>query len=395
MRDLGIIENACLAIREGRIAHLGPDAECDRAVARRAGTEVIDAGGAFVLPGLVDAHTHLAYLGDRDDEIAQRLAGKSYQEIAAAGGGIVKSVEATRRGSREELAAAITNRLDQMLLCGTTSAEVKSGYGLSTESEIRSLEAIRAAARIHPVTVVPTFLGAHEVPLEYRDRRSAYVDLVCDVMIPEVAHRSLAVFCDVFCEQGVFTIDETRRVLRRAAEQGLQARVHADELAWTGGAELAAELGARSADHLLFASGEGMSAMASAGTVATLLPAAAFFLRLGRYAPAREMIAAGVPVALGSDANPAGGLSPAMPFAMAVGCFAMGLSAEEAVTAATINAAYSLDIDDDGGSLEVGKRADILILRSGRLLDILRVGTDPIVRVLKDGRTVVTEGRRV
>jgi imidazolonepropionase len=281
-----------------------------------------------------------------------------------------------------------------MLLCGTTSAEVKSGYGLETAAEIRSLEAIRAAGRSHPVEVVPTFLGAHEVPPEHRGGRERYVGLLVDEMIPAVAERGLAVFADVFCEEGVFTVAESRRILGAAREAGLALRVHADELAWTGGAELAAEMGARSADHLLFVSDAGQTALAHAGCAATLLPSAAFYLRLGRYAPARALIAAGAAVALATDGNPGGGLSPSMPFAMAVACFAMGLSLEEALTAATLNAAYSIGIDADAGSLETGKRADFVVLGSARLLDLVRVGIPAVSTVVKDGRVVVRDGVR-
>jgi imidazolonepropionase len=281
-----------------------------------------------------------------------------------------------------------------MLLQGTTTAEIKSGYGLETAAEVRSLEAIRAAAAAHPVGVVPTFLGAHEVPPEHRADRGRYLDVLVGEMIPEVARLRLAVFCDVFCEQGVFSVPESRRILGAAREQGLKLRVHADELAWTGGAELAAEMGARSADHLIFVSDQGARALAGAGCAATLLPAAAFYLRLGRFAPARSLIEAGVPVALATDANPGGGLSPSLPFAMALACFGMGLSLEEALSAATINAAYSLDVHGEVGSLEAGKRADLVILRSARILDVLRVGVPAIATVIKDGRVVVRDGRR-
>jgi imidazolonepropionase len=395
MREIGAQTNAAVAASAGRIVWVGPDAALEGLVSLVRGSTVLDAGGAAVVPGLVDPHTHLVFAGDRDDELRRRLAGASYKEVAAAGGGIVRSVEATRAASVEELAQGVEERLDEMLLCGTTTAEVKSGYGLETAAEVRSLEAIALAASRHPVTVVPTFLGAHEVPLDYRDRRGEYVDLVIEQMIPAVAERGLAEFGDVFCEEGVFTVEESRRILLAAREHGMKLRVHADELVWTGGAELAAELGARSADHLGFVSEAGMAALAGASCVATLLPAATFYLRLGHYAPARDLVEAGVPVALASDVNPGGGLSPSLPFAMAVGCFTMGLALEEALAAVTVNAAFSLDRHDEVGTIEVGKRADLVLLRSRRLLDLVRVGVGAVRTVVKDGRVVVRDGRRV
>jgi imidazolonepropionase len=395
MRELETQAVAAVAVSGGRIVWVGPDAALDRSVTLVSGATLLDAGGAGVVPGFVDPHTHLVFAGDRDDELRRRLAGVSYKEIAASGGGIVRSVEATRAASVEELAEGVENRLDEMLLCGTTTAEVKSGYGLETGAEIRSLEAIRLAASRHPVTIVPTFLGAHEVPLDYRDRRGEYIDLVVGEMIPAVAERELAEFGDVFCEEGVFTVEESRRILIATREHGMKLRIHADELVWTGGAELAAELGARSADHLGFVSQTGMAALADASCVATLLPSATFYLRLGHYAPARALIESEVPVALASDVNPGGGLSPSLPFAMAVGCFAMGLALEEALAAVTVNAAYSLDRQDDVGSIEVGKRADLVLLRSRRLLDLVRLGVGAVRSVVKDGRVVVRDGQRV
>jgi imidazolonepropionase len=392
--ELALREDAALVSREGHIAWIGLDRDLDPAVLREQDAVVVDAEGAAVVPGFVDAHTHLAFAGDRDEEVRQRLAGASYREIAEAGGGIVTTVAATRAATTDALTRAITGRLDEMLLQGTTTAEVKSGYGLETAAEVRSLEAIAEAGRRHPITVVPTFLGAHEVPVEYRSEREAYLRVLTDEMIPEVARRRLAVFGDVFCEQGVFSVEESRRVLSAARAHGMKLRLHADELAPTGGAELAAELGARSADHLLHVSPGGMRALARSGTVAVLLPGAAFYLRLGRFAPARALIDAGAAVALATDVNPGAGLSPSMPFAMAAACFGMGLSLEEALAAATINAAVSLDLQAEVGSLEVGKRADLVVLRSARLLDLVRVGVPAIRAVVKDGRVVVRDGRR-
>jgi imidazolonepropionase len=395
LRQIGVVDGAALAASAGRIVWLGPDNELAGAVEPDPQARVLDAGGRAVLPGFVDPHTHLAFAGDRDDEIRRRLAGASYQEIAAQGGGIVRTVTATREATRQTLAEGVRARLDEMLLCGTTTAEVKSGYGLETAAELRSLEAIRDAAARHPVTVVPTFLGAHEVPVEHRDRRERYVELLLEEMIPEVGGRGLATFADVFCEEGVFSVAESRRILSKARDHGMKLRMHADELACTGGAELAAELGARSADHLIFVSAAGMQALARASCVATVLPTAAFYLRLGRFAPARALIEAGAPLALASDVNPGGGLSPSLPFAMAIACFSMGLALEEAIAAATLNAAFSLDLHHDVGSLEPGKRADLVILRSSRLLDLVRVGVGAVHSVVKDGRLVVEDGRRV
>jgi len=394
LRDLGLREDAALAAADGRIVWVGSDRDLDGAVRLAGDAEALDAEGAAVVPGFVDAHTHLAFSGDRDDEIRRRLAGASYQEIAAAGGGIVRTVAATRAASLEELAEAVASRLDEMLLCGTTTAEVKSGYGLTTAAELRSLLAIRLAGERHPVSVVPTFLGAHEVPPEHRTSRERYLDLLVEEMIPAVAERGLAEFCDVFCEEGVFSVAESRRILGAARDRGMKLRLHADELAATGGAELAGELKARSADHLVFVSPAGMAALAAASCVATLLPAAAFYLRLGRFAPARALVEAGVPLALASDVNPGGGLSPSLPFAMAIACFGMGLSLEEALAAVTLNAAFSLDRHSEAGSLEVGKRADLVVLRSDRLLDLVRVGVPALRAVVKGGRVVVRDGRR-
>jgi imidazolonepropionase len=391
-RQLRVVPDAVLAASRGRIVFAGRASEFD--LVPSPGATTLDAERGAVVPGFVDAHTHLAFAGNRDGEIERRLAGATYKEIAAEGGGIIRSVRATRAASLGELTALICRRLDEMLACGTTTAEVKSGYGLETAAEIRSLEAIRDAAANHPVRVVATFMGAHEVPEERRPDREGYLrDLVLE-MIPEVGKRGLARFCDVFCEEGIFTVAESRRILEAAREAGLGLRIHADELGETGGAELAGELQVSSADHLIHVSTRGAAALARGGCVATLLPIAAFYLRLGRFAPARELLSTGVPVALGTDVNPGAGLSPSMPFAMTLATFAMGLSIEEALTAATLNAAASLGLASTTGSLEVGKSADLVVLGSTRLLDLLRVGA-PVVRwVVKDGRVVFRRGER-
>jgi imidazolonepropionase len=274
-----------------------------------------------------------------------------------------------------------------MLACGTTTCEIKSGYGLTLESELKILRAVARLAAGHPIDIVATFLGAHEVPPEFRNRHAAYVDLVAREMIPAVAEAGLAEWCDVFCEDGVFTPAESTRILEAGARAGLKPRIHADELGPSGGAEVAAAVNARSADHLVHASPVGIAAMARAGVTATLLPNAAFYLKLGRFAPARDFISASVPVALATDVNPGGGFSPSIPFAMTLACFAMSLTFEEALTAATINAAWSIDRADRVGSLEPGKQMDAVIVQ-GDAINLIRVGADSIRAVIKSGRVV-------
>lgn len=386
LRDIGILRNAAVAADRGRIVFVGPEADLGRGVRTSANLIEIDARTKAVIPGFVDAHTHLAYAGDRDDEIRARLAGATYERISAQGGGIVQTVTATRAVSVHDLTGLVRSRLDRLLSLGTTTAEVKSGYGLSIDAEKRSLEAVREAALHHPVRVVRTYLGAHEVPLDRRSDREAYIAELVEKAIPEVARLGLADFADVFCERGVFTVDESRRVLGAASLSGLGLRIHADEFSDTGGAALAAELHARSADHLVQSSDDGIAAMARAGVVATLLPTASFFLKLGKFAPARKMIEKGVAIALGSDTNPGGGLSSSMPFAMTLACFGMGLSLEEALSAATIGGATSVGLENEVGSIEVGKRADLLILNSDRLLDLVSVGENPVAQVVAGGR---------
>ncbi len=392
LRDIGILRNAAVAAHRGRIVFVGPEADLGAAVRIETNAVEVVAGGTAVIPGFVDAHTHLAYAGDRDEEIHARLAGATYEEIKAQGGGIVRTVTATRAVSLPNLTQLVRARLDRLLALGTTSAEVKSGYGLSIEAEKASLQAITDAALGHPVRVVRTYLGAHEVPLDRRVDREAYIAEMVEQAIPEIAHLHLADFADVFCERGVFTAAESRRILEAAAAAGLALRIHADEFSDTGGAALAAELKARSADHLIQVSDEGIEAMARAGVVATLMPAASFFLKLGRFAPARKMIDAGVALALGSDTNPGGGLSSSMPFAMTLACFGMGLSLEEALSAATMGGAMSLGLENEVGSIEVGKRADLLVLNSDRLLDLVRVGENPMAQVIAGGRLMPPTG---
>jgi len=382
-----IIPDGALAAANGRIVFAGRTADLEREVTPAPGARVIDAREWSIVPGFVDAHTHALFAGDRCAELHRRLAGESYASIAAGGGGIVATVNATRRATDDELVAQTRARLDEMLACGTTTCEIKSGYGLDLETELRMLRAIRRLDEEHAIDIVPTFLGAHEVPVEHRSQREQYIDLVVDEMIPAVAASRLAEWCDVFCETGVFTPAESRRVLEAGARAGLKARIHADELSPSGGSQVAAAVGARSADHLIFVTPEGISAMALAGVTATLLPTAAFYLKLGQFAPARAFIDALVPVALATDVNPGGGFSPSMPFAMTLACFGMHMTFEEALTAATTNGAWSLDRAHEVGSLEPGKLADAVLVR-GDAINLIRVGAAAIAGVVKRGRIV-------
>jgi imidazolonepropionase len=384
------VPHGIVASREGRIVFVGPEDEF-RSIPVAPDAVVVDAGGGTVLPGFVDPHTHVVFAGDRREELRRRLAGATYAEIAAEGGGILHTVTATRAASEDELVESAGRRLREMLLCGTTSAEAKSGYGLETDTELKMLRAIRRLAAAQPIELTATFLGAHEIPREYRDRRLAYVDRLVAEMIPAVAAAGLAEWCDVFCETGVYTPAESRAILEAGTRAGLRPRIHADELAASGGSDVAVEVGARSADHLLFVQPASAARLAQAGVVATLLPSAAFYLKLGRFAPARMLIDHEVAVALATDLNPGGGFTPSMPFVITLACFAMGMTLEEALVAATINAAHSIGRDADVGSLEPGKQMDAVIV-DGEAVDLIRVGAPAIRTVVKRGRVVVESG---
>ncbi|MGE0866093.1 MAG: imidazolonepropionase [Vicinamibacterales bacterium] len=381
------IERGSVAGFEGRIVFAGSAEECDRVVNLTPDAQVVQAQGCTVVPGFVDPHTHLVFGGDRREELRRRLGGATYAEIAAAGGGIVKTVAATRAAGEHELIEGGRARLAEMLSFGTTTAEAKSGYGLDLETELRMLRAIRALAAGQPIELTATFMGAHEVPVEYRGRRAEYVEYVIDDMIPAVAREGLAEWCDVFCEAGVFTPEESQAILEAGARHGLKPRIHADELALSGGSAVAATVGARSADHLIFIDAPHAQRLAASGVVATLLPAAAFFLKLGRYAPARMLIDQGVPVALATDLNPGGGFTTSMPFVMSLACFGMNMTLEEALVGATLNAAAAVDRADAIGSLEPGKQFDAVVVQ-GALADLIRVGAPVIRHVVKRGRMV-------
>jgi imidazolonepropionase len=341
---------------------VGAESDCARQFAGRPADVVLDARGRAVVPGLVDAHTHPVWLGDRGEEIARRLAGESYAAIAAEGGGILATVRSTREGSDAALGSAVRTRLETMRAYGTTTAEAKSGYGLTERDEIRALALLRELSRDPSLPrLVPTLLAAHEIPPEFSGRRSEWVRIVAETIVPRVAQEKLAAFCDVFCERGVYTVEESRTILSAARAAGLGLRVHADELARSGGAMLAAELSAASADHLLFIEDEEIAALERSGTVAVVLPGTAWWMR-SRRAPARALVEAGVPVAVASDANPGTCCTESLAAVAVHACLDSGLSVEETLTGMTLNAAASVGLAGEVGSLEPGKSADLLVL---------------------------------
>jgi len=386
MQELGILRDASLTVKNGKILAVGKTREIKRDFRAE---EPIDAKGKVVIPGFVDPHTHLVFAGSREDEFEMRLKGATYMEILQRGGGILKTVRDTRRASEQELIKNCRKTLNVMLEHGTTTVEAKSGYGLTQQDEVKCLRVAKRLNEMHQVDVVPTFLGAHAIPPEHSGHANRYVDLVTDKMIPSVARQKLAEFCDVFCEKGVFDISQSRRILLQGKKYGLMPKVHADEMTPFGGAELAAEVGAISAEHLLFASERGFKMMAEHGVVAVLLPAAAFTLMTTRYAEARLMISMGVPVALGTDFNPSCWVENQQ-LVIALACRQMQMTPAEALTAATINAAHAINRAHDVGSLEPGKKADVVILGvpSYKFLGY-RFGANTVEKVIKEGKLVV------
>jgi imidazolonepropionase len=385
MRSPLVIESGALIAIDGRIDWVGPSAELPPSPPDAI---VIDATGKTVLPGLIDSHTHLLFAGTREDEFELRLEGATYQEIAARGGGINATVRRVRASSKEELKELARRRLRRLLAFGVTTVEVKSGYGLSVADEVKCLEAVAELNAEGPLELVPTFLGAHAVPPEFASDRDGYLRLLSDEMLPEVARRGLAEFCDVFCETGVFSVAESERLLRRALDLGLRPKVHADELTPLGGAELAARLGAASADHLLCVTEAGIDALAASGTVATLLPGTAFFLGVP-YAPARRLIERGVAVALASDCNPGTCPTDNLPLVGAMACTQMKMLPGEALTALTLNAAAALGRSDRLGALAVGKQADLVICDVPNHRQVFyHFGVNHAWRVIKRGRVV-------
>lgn len=388
--DLGRIElrsGVALAIDQGLILALGPEAEL---LARYLPRERLDARGGLLVPGFVDAHTHPVFAGTREDEFEQRTRGASYLEIAAQGGGILSSVRGVRASSQEELLALLLARLDRFLELGTTTLECKTGYGLSLADELRCLEVLREAQRLHPLELVPTFLGAHEVPIEYRERRGDYVRLLVEELLPAVREQGVAEYCDVFTEASVFGLDDSRRILLRARELGLRLRLHADQLTPLGGARLAAELGADSADHLEFVDEAGIEALGAAGVVPVLCPLVPLYLRQAQEAPGRRMIDAGLAPALATDFNPGSCYLQSLHEVLTFGALRYRMSAAEALSAATLNAACSLGRGERLGTLEPGKQADVLVLDLPNHKHLVyEFGRNPVRAVVKRGRVVV------
>ncbi len=358
MNTIGVIDNASVEIRDGIIVRIAGAGEIQASDGDD--IDVLDARGRVALPGFVDSHTHAVFAGSRENEFALRSEGRSYQEIAAAGGGILSTMTATRLATRKELLRSGNRRLNEMMKHGTTAAEIKSGYGLDPDSEVKLLDVICELRRDHFMTVVPTFLGAHAVPPEFSEHREKYISLVCEHMIPHIAERKLAEFCDVFCEEKYFTREETETILRAAQRYGMRAKLHADQLTSNGSAELAVRLNAVSVDHCEMISPEGIAALANSSAVATVLPGSSFFLNHA-YAPARALIDAGCSVAIATDFNPGSCMSFSMPAMMTIACTHMRMTPEEAISAATLNGAAAVGLSAEYGSIEVGKRADIVL----------------------------------
>jgi imidazolonepropionase len=391
MRELGIVRDAAVAASGGIVIAAGRERDVLDSVDPSVAAAVIDVGRAAVTPGLVDPHTHAVFAETRENEFAMRVAGRSYEEIAAAGGGIRSSVRALRAASRESLLERARETLDTMLAYGTTTVEVKSGYGLSLESELSILRVVAELSASHVVDVVPTFLGAHEVPDEWRADRNGYVDHVIGEMIPAVADEGLARFCDVFCEDGVFSVGQARRILECGKTRGMVPKVHADELHSSGGAELAASVGAASADHLVCVSDDGVRALADAKVTAVLLPGTTLSLGKLTFAPARKLIDAGVPVALATDCNPGSSMTESMQIIMSLASMALGMTPEETIVAATANAAAAIRLEGSAGAVSVGKPCDLVVWKVDDYRAIpYHYGVNLARLVVKRGRVVAT-----
>jgi imidazolonepropionase len=390
LAELTIHRNAVVRCENGRFVFIGSEEEHERQFP--APDQILDADRGCVLPGFVDPHTHPVSAGSREEEFDRRLRGETYMDIARSGGGINSTVRATRAASRDNLLASTLDRLDRFLTYGTTTIEAKSGYGLDLETELRMLEVIRDANQAHPIDLHPTCLAAHEVPLEHRDDPEVWIRRLIEEIHPEIARTGLAEAVDVFCEEGVFDLEQTARLLADADDHGWRIHLHADELTPLGGAELAVEFSALSADHLMCVTEKGVAALADSETVAVLLPGTSFFLR-SQWAPARTLVEAGCAVALATDCNPGSSPTESMPMILALASLGMGLSVAEAVTAATLNAAAALGQAHEIGSVEVGKRADLIVLDAPTSHHLVyHFGVNLVRHVVKNGCVVVKDG---
>lgn len=389
MTELALLHDGAVAVKEGIITFVGTTDEFETIIPLTKIDNIIDASIKLVTPGFVDAHTHIIFDGSREDELSMKLAGKSYLEILQSGGGILKTMRETRKAPLEKLVKNGKKILDRMLKFGTTTIETKSGYGLSLESELKSLRAAKILNEEHPIDIISTFLGAHAVPPEYKGKTNEYVDLITSKMIPKIVTEKLAEFCDVFCEEGIFSIEQTKKILNVAKNYGLKPQIHVDEIVDTNGALLASELKAIQTGHLLKSNEKGLKAMADAGVIATLLPATPFCLMLKEYAPARKMINLGIPIALGTDLNP-NCWTESMQAIIALSCYNMKLSPAEALTAATLNSACAIQKQDKIGSIEVGKKADLIIfdVPNHHFLPY-QFGVNLVSKVIKNGVVVV------
>jgi imidazolonepropionase len=356
MRELHVIENGAVLIEDGIIRAVGSTTE----ISPPNNIDVLDADGRIALPGFVDSHTHTVFAGSRENEFAMRAEGKSYQDIAASSGGILSTMNATRAASKKELLHTAERRINEMLKHGTTTIEIKSGYGLNTESEMKMLEVINILRRDSLATIVPTFLGAHAFPPEFNNDKQGYVDLIINRMLPYVGERQLATFCDVFCDEGYFDLHQTEHILLEAKRHGMIPKLHADQLAAIGATKLGAQLNAVSVDHLEHLKKDGIEALKKSSCVATVLPGASFFLNQP-YAPARSIIEANIPLAIATDFNPGSAMCFSMPMMMTIACTQTSMTPEEAITAATLNGAAALGLAGEIGSIEVGKQADIVL----------------------------------
>jgi len=393
LQDVGLMEKACIASYKGKIIFVGEEKEFKKEVRLEKDGTCIDGTSLVALPGFVDSHTHLPFAGTREEEFVLRLKGYSYQELAKKGLGIQTTVKATRRASKKDLLSLSLNRLDNMLLLGTTTAEAKSGYGLNLEDEIKQLETLEELRKRHPIDIIPTFMGAHEIPEEYKSRKNDYIDLLTEKIIPEVKDRNLAEFFDVFCEKGVFSLEETRKLVRAAKAAGFKIKIHADEFSPLGGATLAAEEGATSADHLINITEEGIQDLAKSQTAATLLPAVSVFLMYEKKAPARKLIEEGAIVALATDFNPGSSMTESMLFVLQLAVLSLKMSIEEAINATTANAAYALAKHKEVGSLEVGKKMDVVLWDVPNYPTLVyHLGINPLKHVIKNGTIVAKNG---